>query len=180
MSDSAEPGALRASDQERNEVSSALGEHFSTGRLDLVEYERRVDEALAARTVGELADLFADLPVPRPEFVTRLVAPPPTPLPASPQLPLYPATYAPYGVDPFTGHPYSDKSRVLAGLLQIFFGAFGVGRFYAGRSGIGMAQVLMTVFSLGILSLITVPWGMIDGIIMLTGNSTDGNGRKLH
>lgn len=163
-------------------MSAALGEHFSTGRLDLVEYERRVDQALTATTVGELADLFADLPTPQPAFVTRLNAPPPAavPTPPSSQLPLYPTTYAPYGVDPITGRPYSDKSRVLAGLLQIFFGAFGVGRFYAGRTGIGMAQVLMTVFSLGILTLITVPWGMIDGIIMLTGNSDDGNGRRLH
>ncbi|HEX4513492.1 MAG TPA: TM2 domain-containing protein, partial [Polyangiaceae bacterium] len=37
---------------------------------------------------------------------------------------------APYGVDPMTGMPLSDKSKMTAGLLQIFLGSFGVGRFY--------------------------------------------------
>ena len=37
-----------------------------------------------------------------------------------------------YGVDPATGLPYSDKSKVVAGLLGILLGYFGAGRFYTG------------------------------------------------
>ncbi|HEX3814168.1 MAG TPA: DUF1707 domain-containing protein [Mycobacteriales bacterium] len=171
MTDATRPEAIRASDEERNEVSIALGEHFGTGRLDLSEYENRMGDVTAAVTVGDLADLFRDLPEPRPEFVTRLIAPPAPNPPAIPN--------APYGVDPMTGQPLSDKSKLAAGLLQLFLGCFGVGRFYAGRTGIGLAQILMTVLTLGLLSFITVPWGIIDGIIILTDNSRDGRGRKL-
>jgi TM2 domain-containing membrane protein YozV len=182
MRDPAEPAAIRASDDERNQVYLALGEHLSTGRLDLPEYESRMQGALEARTVGDLADLLADLPDPRPEFVVRLVTPPTPPIAPIPPIMSYPHAplpHAPHGVDPFTGLPYSDKNKFLAGLLQIFFGAFGIGRFYAGRTGIALTQLLMTVLTLGVLAMVTVPWGIIDGIIILTDNSTDGKGRKL-
>jgi TM2 domain-containing membrane protein YozV len=175
MTYASKPDAIRASDDERNQVQEALGEHLCTGRLDLCEYEKRSTAAIGSTTLGDLADLFADLPAPRPDFVNRLTPPPRMPCPSPP-----PVTVAPYGVDPVTGQPLSDKSKVVAGLLQIFIGAFGIGRFYAGRTGIGLAQVLMTVLSLGFLAFITVPWGVIDGIIMLTDNSRDGHGRKLH
>jgi hypothetical protein len=52
---------------------------------------------------------------------------------------------SPYGVDPITGMPFSDKSKVVAGLLNIFL--FGAGRLYTGHIGIGIAQILTTVFS---------------------------------
>ncbi|MCZ9344600.1 TM2 domain-containing protein, partial [Streptomyces sp. TRM76130] len=52
-----------------------------------------------------------------------------------------PTPEAPYGVDP-KGRPYSDKSKIVAGLLQIFLGGFGVGRFYVGSVGVGVAQLL--------------------------------------
>ncbi|MER5948932.1 TM2 domain-containing protein [Streptomyces sp. NPDC001904] len=78
---------------------------------------------------------------------------------------------APYGYDPY-GRPYSDKSKVVAGVLQLFLGGFGVGRFYIGNVGIGLAQ-LFTCGGLGI-------WALIDGIILLTSNNTtDSNGRVL-
>ncbi|MBO1333807.1 TM2 domain-containing protein [Streptomyces sp. VRA16 Mangrove soil] len=78
---------------------------------------------------------------------------------------------APYGYDPY-GRPYSDKSKIVAGVLQLFLGGFGVGRFYIGNVGIGLAQ-LFTCGGLGI-------WALIDGIILLTSsNTTDSNGRVL-
>lgn len=61
---------------------------------------------------------------------------------------------------------YQQKSRTTAGLLGIFFGSLGVGRFYLGYTGMGIAQLLVTIFTMGIGSL----WGFIDGIIILTGN----------
>ena len=53
----------------------------------------------------------------------------------------YPYAGAPYGVHPITGEPYSDKSKVTAGLLQLllpFIGICGVGRLYAGHAVIGI------------------------------------------
>ncbi len=82
-----------------------------------------------------------------------------------------PTPGAPYGVDP-KGRPYSDKSKIVAGLLQIFLGSLGIGRFYVGSVGVGVAQ-LLTCGGLGI-------WALIDGILFLTSSDrTDKQGRVL-
>ncbi len=81
-----------------------------------------------------------------------------------------PDATAPYGRDP-QGRPYSDKSKVVAGILQLFVGVFGVGRFYMGNTGIALAQ-LFTCGGLGV-------WALIDGIIILAGNPVDSEGRPL-
>lgn len=54
----------RVGDEERQGALSALGEHFSKGRLDMAEYEERSERAVASVTYQELDDLFADLPLP--------------------------------------------------------------------------------------------------------------------
>jgi TM2 domain-containing membrane protein YozV len=78
---------------------------------------------------------------------------------------------APYGYDQ-QGRPYSDKSKTIAGILQILLGCLGAGRFYVGSIGIGVAQ-LLTCGGLGI-------WALIDGIMFLVGNDrTDKEGRVL-
>ena len=77
---------------------------------------------------------------------------------------------APYGRDPF-GRPYSDKSKVVAGLLQLFLGTFGIGRFYLGDTGLALGQ-LFTCGGLGI-------WALIDGIVLLAGSPVDRYGRPL-
>ena len=81
---------------------------------------------------------------------------------------------APYGIEPMTGLPFSDKQKMVAGLLQIFL-PFGVGRFYTGHIGIGFAQLAVSLFTCGGGGL----WSLIDGIMMLTGKVTDVNGRPL-
>jgi hypothetical protein len=53
---------LRASDAERESAVGVLREHGGAGRLDVEELEQRVGAAYAARTHGELQDLFRDLP----------------------------------------------------------------------------------------------------------------------
>lgn len=101
---------------------------------------------------------------------------PPQGAPGGPGYQVPPGAYngdpnAPYGYDPY-GRPYSDKSKVIAGILQITLGGFGVGRFYLGDVGIGLAQ-LFTCGGLGV-------WSLIDGILLLTGNDhTDEHGRIL-
>jgi hypothetical protein len=59
-----EPAArfLRVSDAEREHVIGLLQRATGTGLLDLDEFTRRVDTALAARTRGELNAVLLDLP----------------------------------------------------------------------------------------------------------------------
>jgi hypothetical protein len=78
---------------------------------------------------------------------------------------------APWGREPLTGRPYSDKSKLVAGLLQIFVGGVGAGRWYTGQYGIATAQ-LLTCGGCGI-------WALIDGILMLVGKVDDAQGRPL-
>ena len=65
----------------------------------------------------------------------------------------------------------SDKSKMVAGLLGIFLGSMGVGRFYLGYTGIGVAQ-LLTCGGCGW-------WSLIDSIMILMDKVPDAQGRKL-
>lgn len=53
---------MRIGTTDRDRAMSALGRHFSEGRLDLTELEERSELAATARTAAELARLFSDLP----------------------------------------------------------------------------------------------------------------------
>ena len=53
---------LRLSDAERDQAAAALGEHYAQGRLTPEEHAERLDRIWAARTRGELAPVFRDLP----------------------------------------------------------------------------------------------------------------------
>lgn len=55
---------LRVGDAERDEVASALHEHFARGRLTRAELDERVTAALSAKTVGDLRKVTDDLPAP--------------------------------------------------------------------------------------------------------------------
>ena len=98
-----------------------------------------------------------------------------------------PAGDAPFGRDPMTGEPLSDKSKVTAGVLQIFLGGFGAGRFYIGSNGVAVAQLLLLVLGwltailgVGVLILMGLGvWVIVDGIMMLVGNVRDSSGRRL-
>lgn len=81
---------------------------------------------------------------------------------------------APYGIDPKTGLPFSDKNKIVAGVLQLVI-PLGIGRMYTGHTGIGVAQLLVTLATCGIGAL----WPFIDGIITLVGDPRDANGRPL-
>jgi len=101
---------------------------------------------------------------------------PPAPAPMSPtfsQDPLAPygsqfPTWANYG-------PVSDKSRLLAGVLQLLIP--GVGRMYLGYAAQGVMQLLLTPFG----CLVGWIWSIIDGILILSGSvQHDGYGRRLN
>ena len=59
---------LRISDQNRESALTALGEHMSAGRIDIDEYGERSARITAAKTRGELGEIFADLPAPHPRY----------------------------------------------------------------------------------------------------------------
>src|SRR4051795_8016298 len=61
-SPSAPSPALRASDADRERVAAALRRHHVDGRLDTDELQERLGACYAARTLGELEPLLADLP----------------------------------------------------------------------------------------------------------------------
>ena len=51
----------RASDADRDRAA-ALPEHLAAGRLTIEEFDQRLDQTYAAKTLGELNVLMADLP----------------------------------------------------------------------------------------------------------------------
>jgi TM2 domain-containing membrane protein YozV len=136
------------------------------------------------------------MPVPQPPApaLQPVVYPP---ISAQPYPPPAPAGYPYPGltVDPLTGQPLSDKSKTVAGLLQLvpgfLLGLNGIGRLYAGQTTLGVIQLVATVvgwicFWCGFL--LAFPfvvyfgvwlWAVIDGIILLAGRPVDGQGRLL-
>lgn len=72
------------------------------------------------------------------------------------------------------------KSKLAAGLLGIFLGYFGVHNFYLGYTGKAVAQLLISILSCGTLSIVSAIWGLIEGIMILSGSiTTDGEGKPL-
>ncbi|QNU65647.1 NINE protein [Ruminiclostridium herbifermentans] len=73
-----------------------------------------------------------------------------------------------------------QKSKLAAGLFGIFLGMFGVHRFYLGNIGIGVAQLLITVLTCFLLSWVSAIWGLIEGILILSGSiNRDAKGVPL-
>ena len=65
----------------------------------------------------------------------------------------------------------SDKRILPALLLCFFFGVFGFHRFYVGKIGTGILQIL-TLGGLGI-------WTLIDFVMIIVGSFTDKQGNKI-
>jgi TM2 domain-containing membrane protein YozV len=84
------------------------------------------------------------------------------------------SSQAPYGLHPVTGIPYSDKSKIVAGLLNILI-PIGIGRFYIGDTKLGVLQLVVAIVTCGIGTL----WSLIDGIIILATDSKDAQGYML-
>ncbi len=72
------------------------------------------------------------------------------------------------------------KSRQIAGVLAIALGCLGVHRFYLNYIGLGLIQLVITLGSSGYGAAITIPWGIVEGILILQGRiERDGLGRSL-
>ncbi len=65
----------------------------------------------------------------------------------------------------------TEKRILPAFLLCFFFGIFGAHRFYVGKIGTGILQ-LVTLGGLGI-------WALIDFIMIIVGAFTDKEGNKI-
>lgn len=57
---------LRAADADRDAIVERLATAMSEGRLQLDEYQERLEQAHAAKTYADLDRLIADLPEPEP------------------------------------------------------------------------------------------------------------------
>jgi phage shock protein PspC (stress-responsive transcriptional regulator) len=66
---------IRVSDAERNSVAEQLGVHYADGRLDQAEFDERISRTMSAKTRGDLAGLFDDLPDPGPAGAPGMAGP---------------------------------------------------------------------------------------------------------
>lgn len=69
------------------------------------------------------------------------------------------------------GGGQTDKRILPAFLLCFFLGVFGAHRFYVGKTGTAIVQIL-TLGGLGI-------WAFVDFIMIIVGSFTDKNGNKI-
>ncbi|MFC8668150.1 MULTISPECIES: DUF1707 and DUF4190 domain-containing protein [Streptomyces] len=110
--------AMLASHSDRERAVDVLRAGFGEGRMEQAEFEKRVARAYAARTVGELALLVADLPQG------------PVPLPAA--VGAVPRTFLPLPV-PKTNEK-AIGSAICGGLCLVTFGLTGLPAVILGHS----------------------------------------------
>jgi TM2 domain-containing membrane protein YozV len=75
------------------------------------------------------------------------------------------------------GEYVSDKNRLLALLLALLVGCFGIHRFYVGKTGTGVVMLLLDLTLIGFA--VTGVWAMVDALFIAFGEFTDGNGDKI-
>lgn len=83
---------------------------------------------------------------------------------------------------------YKQKSKMVAGLLAIFLGAFGIHNFYLGYTNKAIVQLICTIVGM-ILSCLVIGafvvfgmqiWAIVEGVMILTGKiEVDGKGTPL-
>lgn len=65
-----------------------------------------------------------------------------------------------------------DNKRILAGIMGILFGAFGVHNFIYGYTTKGIIQILMStilaILTCGLSAIAAYIWGLVEGILILT------------
>ncbi len=143
---------------------------------------------------ADSSEAASDAAEPSPQAPTSPPTPPPPGQPAAPppgygpppppgQPAAPPPGYGQVPVPAYVGGPYGyvdplAKSRMVAGILGILLGGFGVHRFYLGFTGIGVLQIVVTIVTCGI----GAWWGIIEGIMILTNQPSfqrDATGRPL-
>lgn len=74
-----------------------------------------------------------------------------------------------------TTPPQGNTSQLAYVLLAFFLGALGIHNFYAGRWKRGLVQLLLTLLTFGIGTLITAPWSIINIFTI----HTNGKGEEM-
>lgn len=95
----------------------------------------------------------------------------PTPQPETPSTQPDAPTQAPVASQAPAPAPAGEKKFLTALLLGLFFGVFGVDRFYLGYTGLGLLK-LFTFGGCGI-------WALVDQILILTGSLKAKDGSAL-
>ena len=73
--------------------------------------------------------------------------------------------------------PRPRRSRAMAGLLGITVGCLGIHRYYLGYTGTGTVMLVLSLTGCGLA--ITIPWALVEGIIVLAGGMRDADGAPL-
>ena len=71
----------------------------------------------------------------------------------------------------------SDRNKYVAALLAFFLGVLGVHRFYLGRTGSGVAMLILTLTAVGLL--VSAPWALIDTLRYLFMSDREFENRYL-
>ena len=153
-----DPNLIRASDQDRDRVANILREHHAVGRLDADEFSERLDKAFAAKKMGDLDALTADLP-----------AVDPYPLPTSSMR-----------------HHHSDDVGLPAtviGAMSRGHGRFSPAWQAAWGSWLGTALLLIVIWALTGAGYpwplwVIGPWGAVMAGRWLVGSHPDGHSRR--
>jgi TM2 domain-containing membrane protein YozV len=94
----------------------------------------------------------------------------------------FPPPPAPLGSSATTSDGYpvigaTDRLILPAALLCWFLGLFGAHRFYVGKKGSAIAQLVLTCTLIGIV--VTGVWVLVDFIMIVIGSFTDKNSVKI-
>lgn len=91
-----------------------------------------------------------------------------------------PITYKNINENKTTTTNVEGKSKIVACILALFLGTLGIHNFYLGYNKKAMLELLLTILSFGILSIISEILAIIDLVMIVTGStSVDGDGNPL-
>jgi hypothetical protein len=153
---------LRASDADRDKTAALLREHHAVGRLTPEEFDERLDQALSAKTIGDLDALLADLPG------IDLYRLPDHGLPRRPPVP---------------GHSSHLSAVASAGAAVHPHGRFSPAWGAAWGSWLSVSSVLVVIWLLSGAGYpwflwVAAPWGVLMLVRWLTGGHPDQSGHS--
>lgn len=161
--------SLLAAHADRERAVDVLKAGFSEGRLPQDEYERRVERAYRARTVGELALLVADLPQGPSAMQPSAMSP------VAPAPPTVPRTFMPAPVLPPPTNSKAVGAMVCGVLTTVSLGLTGIPAVILGhtaraemkRTGEGGEGFALAGLILGWLSV--AGWAFFVMLLMIAG-----------